>query len=148
MEAAASSLLYSREFNEAVKRRLNPGGVFQTWFPIGEERIARAIARSLSESFPYVRVYRSVEGWGLHFTASMQPIPELDADALLARMPAAARKDLAEWSSGELRSEVASVLGSELPITRLVTPDAPDTITDDRPFNEYFLVRRALAASR
>ena len=148
VEAAASSLLYSREFNEAVKHRLNPGGVFQTWFPVGEERIARAIARSLSESFPYVRVYRSVEGWGLHFTASMQPIPELDADALLARMPAAARKDLAEWSSGDLRSEVASVLGSELPISRLVTPDAPDTITDDRPFNEYFLVRRALAASR
>ncbi len=148
VEAAASSLLYSREFNEAVKRRLNPGGVFQTWFPVGEERIARAIAKSLADSFAYVRVYRSVEGWGLHFTASMQPIPELDAQGMLARMPEAARRDLAEWSSGDLRTEAAIVLDSELPIARLVAPGARDTITDDRPFNEYFLLRRALAALR
>ena len=33
-----------------------------------------AIAKSLRVSFPYLRAYESIEGWGVHFLASMQPI--------------------------------------------------------------------------
>lgn len=146
VEAAGSSLLYSREFHEAVRRHLNPGGVFQTWFPFGEPSIASAIAASLGSVFPYVRTYRSVEGWGVHFIASMQPIPTIDAARMMQRMPAAARRDLAEWSADGLAADLGKVLGSEIAFADLLPASPSVRITDDRPYNEYFLVRRTLAA--
>jgi spermidine synthase len=147
IEAAGSSLLYSREFHEAVRLRLKPGGVFQTWFPAGEEAIARAIAKSLADVFPHVKVYHSVEGWGLHFIASMDPLDTLNADRMLERMPAAAKADLAEWGPGaDLRSDIARVLGGELPIARVLPAHPDNVITDDRPYNEYFLVRRVMGS--
>ncbi len=145
VEAAGSSLLYSREFHEAVRRHLNPKGVFQTWFPFGETRIAMAIASSLGAVFPYVRTYRGIEGWGVHYIASMEPIPEIDAQRMIQRMPQAARRDLAEWSTKGLASDVNFVLSSEMPFASLVPTSPSIRITDDRPYNEYFLVRRALS---
>lgn len=148
IEAAGSSLLYSREFHAAVRDRLKPGGVFQTWFPMGEEAVLRAIARSVADVFPHVKVYRSVEGWGFHFIASMQPLPDVDAARMMSRMPAAAQADLAEWSRAGLRSDIERVLGEEIPIARALPAHAGTVITDDRPFNEYFLVRRLMAGAR
>ncbi|MFZ3323756.1 MAG: fused MFS/spermidine synthase [Usitatibacter sp.] len=142
IEAAGSSLLYSKEFHEAVRDHLKPGGIFQTWFPLGEESIARAIAQSLKEVFPYVRVYRGVEGWGLHFLASMQPLPDLSAAEVEAKMPAAARKDLAEWTKMGLRADLETVVGSELPFAVVLPPRPSIRISDDRPYNEYYLLRR------
>ncbi len=142
VEAAGSSLLYSREFHEAVRDHLNPGGVFQTWFPVGEERIARAVAKSLAEVFPHIRVYRSVEGWGVHFLASMQPLKPMDATQMMASLPPAAREDLAEWSAAGLATDISKVLASELPIATVLPTQASMRITDDHPYNEYFLLRR------
>ncbi|MGZ5037925.1 MAG: fused MFS/spermidine synthase [Usitatibacter sp.] len=145
IEAAGSSLLYSTQFHEAVRRHLKPGGIFQTWFPFGEESIARAIAGSLADVFPYVRVYRSVEGWGLHFLASMEPIDDIGPTEMLRRMPPAAQKDLAEWSRDGIGADVASVLAKPVPFAQLVPEQRSLRITDDRPYNEYFLLRRTLA---
>jgi spermidine synthase len=142
--AAGSSLLYSREFHEEVRRHLKPGGIFQTWWPAGEELALRAIAQSLHDVFPYVKVYRSVDGWGLHFLASMTPIPDLSADQLLARIPASARADLTEWTPRDVKKDLEAVLESELPIATVLPVHASTTITDDRPFNEYYLVRRTM----
>jgi spermidine synthase len=146
VEAAGSSLLYSREFHEAVKNRLNPGGIFQTWFPVGEEGIARAIAKSLVEVFPHVKVYRSVEGWGFHFIASMEPLPHMDAAVAMSRMPAAAKADLLEWGRDHnLAADFATVFSREIPIAMVMPAHPANLITDDRPYNEYFLVRRLMA---
>jgi spermidine synthase len=142
IEAAGSSLLYSTEFHEAVKMHLKPGGIFQTWFPSGEETIARALAKSLVEVFPHVRVYRSVEGWGLHFLASMEPLNAIDATAMLRRIPPAAQSDLAEWSRAGLQADVQKVLSQEVPIGAMLPPHPTIRISDDRPYNEYFLLRR------
>lgn len=148
VEAAGSSLLYSREFHEAVRDRLKPGGVFQTWFPVGEEAIARAIARSLVVVFPHVKVYRSVEGWGFHFIASMEPLRTLDAAQMLGRMPPAAQADLTEWTIHGLRPDIERVLGQEIPITSVLPAHPANLITDDRPYNEYYLVRRVMMGAR
>ncbi len=144
IEAAGSSLLYSREFHEDVRNHLKPGGIFQTWFPIGEPMVGRAIAQSLAEerSFRYIRVYRGVEGWGYHFLASMQPIPQLDAQQMEARMPPAARKDLAEWTRNGLQADIAQVLGSEVTIASVLPSHPSIRVSDDRPYNEYYLLRR------
>jgi hypothetical protein len=75
----------------------------------------------------------------------MEPLESLNADNMLERMPAAARADLSEWKPGaDLRSEIAKVLGEELPLARALPAHPGIVITDDRPFNEYFLLRRLI----
>ena len=148
LEAAGSSLLYSKEFYEILKERLNPGGLVQQWTPPGESLIESAIARSLVESFPYVVAFRSFELHGAHFTASMTPIAVPAPEEFVRRLPDAARHDLVEWNTGNLRDVrafVTAVLDGRLPIEDLLVPDRSVVITDDRPFNEYYLLRRARA---
>jgi len=141
--AAGSSLLYSREFYETAKKRLKDGGILAQWFPGGDRTTASAIARSLKDSFPYVRAYGSFIGVGVHFFASMQPIPNLSAAQLAQRMPPQAAADFVEW--GPFRTpeqQYAFLLKSELPMDWLINLDknAP-ALTDDRPINEYGMLR-------
>ncbi len=145
VEAAGSSLLYSREFHQAVKRHLKPGGIFQSWFPGGEKRIEQAIARSLAEEFPYVRVFGSIEGWGVHYLASMSPLPDASPGELFDKLPPKARIDLEEWAKKDARSDWATVFSREVKLADLLPADPAVTITDDRPYNEYYLLRRRLA---
>ena len=60
IEAAASSLLYSKEFYEVVKAHLETNGILQQWFPGGETKTLYAVAGSLRESFPYVVAFKSI----------------------------------------------------------------------------------------
>jgi hypothetical protein len=145
VEAAASSLLYSREFYAIAKPRLNPGGILQQWLPEGDAAIFASVARALQESFPFVRVFRSVEGWGCHFLASESAIPPVSAAALAARMPERAAFDLVEW--GPASDPVAQfdlVIHRELSLDKLIrqAPEVP-ALQDDRPVNEYYLIRRS-----
>ncbi len=143
LEAAGSSLLYSEEFYDLAKRRLGAGGIVQQWFPPGETAIVQAGARSLSRSFPYVRAFSSIEGWGFHFLASMQPIRTLSARELAARIPPKARDDLMEWfENKDTESLLNAMLAREIPLEKLLSADPGVVITDARPFNEYFILRR------
>jgi spermidine synthase len=144
VQAAGSSLLFSREFYELAKQHLKPGGILQMWFP-GDDEVAtgQAVIRSIHESFPYVRCFPSVAGWGVHMLASMQPIEQLDAAQLAARMPDSAKNDLVEWNaSKDATAFLSKVLNSEYTVPSLLNPDAEIQVTDDEPFNEYFLLRR------
>ncbi len=145
VQASGSSLLYSAEFYELVKARLAPRGVLHHWYPGGGDLVTlQAVARSLVEAFPHVRAYRSVEGWGMHFIATMEDIPPPDAETFVARMPEAARLDLVEWNEGERRDPVVfarEILSLEMPMERLLNPDTAIEITDDSPMNEYYLLR-------
>jgi len=142
-EAAGSSLLYSTEFYALARQHLKPGGILQIWFPPGETATAQAVIRSLHESFPYARCFLSVEGWGLHLLASEEPIETLDANQLAARMPEGARTDLLEWTSTrDVSGYIGLVLSNEISLSKILNPDSAIQITDDHPFNEYFLLRR------
>jgi spermidine synthase len=147
-ESAGSSLLYSEEFCELVKKHLKQKGVFQLWFPCGEFKIAQAIARALSNSFPYIRIYKSVEGWGLHFLASMSPIDVPSVPTMLSRIPDTARKDITEWYEVDEKNTfegfIRFILKSEIPLSELLNDNRQITITDDRPYNEYFFLRRKI----
>ena len=145
METSGSSLLYSREFLRIIREHLTDGGVLQHWFPGGETKTAQAVAQSLAREFPYVRVFRSVEDWGLHFTASMKPVDLPPAAALAAAMPAGARRNLLEWNPGcDAEAYFGRLLANEIPLGELLSGDSRVVITDDRPYNEYFLIRRCL----
>jgi len=143
VEAAGSSLLYSEEFYAAAKERLQPGGILQQWLPGGDTAVQASVARALKNSFPCVRVYRSVEGWGWHFLASMGPIPARNAADLVARMPAGAVVDLMEWGPAKSpNQQFDRVLSTETTTGQMIalSPSTP-ALQDDRPINEYFLLR-------
>ena len=146
IEAAGSSLLYSKDFYTTVKERLRPGGILAQWFPGGEESIRQAVVQALTDSFPYVRAFQSADRWGYHFFASMTPIEIPPADRLIERLPATARLDLNEWTMNEsLTQMVERVFAAEAPIKSLLPQSSSIVITDDRPYNEYFKVRRFMA---
>lgn len=144
IEAAASSLLYSVEFYRDVVRRLSPGGVFHQWTDMNEPYLLSAITKSLVKVFPYVRAFNSMEGWGMHYIASMQPLPELSGAELAAKLGPRASSDLVEWGPFRTPTEqFNAVLSHEHGTDELIRP-APDAraIEDDRPMNEYFILRR------
>jgi spermidine synthase len=147
VEAAGSSLLYSEEFYEAAKDRLQPGGILQQWLPSGDAYLRASVTRALTHSFPYVRIFGSMEGWGNHFLASTHPIPTRTAAEMALRLPPQAKKDLLEWGpQATAEEQFASVLDKEIPPERLVSesPGAP-ALRDDRPVNEYYILRSAFS---
>jgi hypothetical protein len=67
----------------------------------------------------------------------------MSAREIASRMPAAAAIDLLEWDRSEtLVGYIEQALGNEMPVESLLNPYAQIRITDDRPYNEYFLLRR------
>ncbi|MBZ5574308.1 MAG: fused MFS/spermidine synthase [Acidobacteriia bacterium] len=143
VEAAGSSLLYTKEFYTIIKGRLRSGGILQQWLPDGDDEVRAAVTRALVESFPYVRVFAYRQTWGYHFLASSQPIPQRSAEQLIQRMPAAAIRDMQEWSPPAGPERIfALVLSLEKTPEQViaVSPQTP-AMQDDRPVNEYFLLR-------
>jgi spermidine synthase len=153
VEAAGSSLLYSKEFYASTRARLKPGGILQTWVPSGDGETVFGVLRSLVESFRYVRAFKSIDGWGMHFLASDAPILPYDAATLVANLPPAAVRDLLEWIPGPPIRPFEAMLSREHRIPRFGSGEgAVDAlaITDDRPINEFYAlrkIRRRLAGS-
>jgi predicted membrane-bound spermidine synthase len=152
VEAAGSSLLYSEEFYQIARRRLRPGGILQQWFPAEgtDSEALAAVARALRNSFPYVRTFG--DEFGYHFLCSEQPLPTRTAADLVQRLPIDALADFAEWAdqsghgiAGADLLQFKALLDQEVPLETLiaVAPGIP-ALTDDRPVNEYYFVRRTL----
>ncbi len=142
-EAAGSSLLYSREFYRLVQLRLTAGGILHQWFPGGELQTFQAVLRSVVEEFPHVQVMRGFDGWGYHILASRVPFPPWTSADLAVRLPEAARRDLLEWSPGESAESLLNlVLATRFDPQEVLHRDLRVEITDDRPYNEYYLLRR------
>jgi spermidine synthase len=146
VEAAGTSLLYSKEFYSVISRRLSPGGILQQWLPRGDAVVQAAVARALKESFPYVRVFHSLDDRGLHFLASNRPIVLRTARELAERMPAGAAADFVEWGpEPSAEGQFKALLRRELSLDQMISgaPQVP-ALQDDRPENEYFILRERL----
>jgi predicted membrane-bound spermidine synthase len=146
--ATGSSLLYSREFYAIVRKHLAAGGILQIWYPTssdGDSATTASVAKALMESFPYVRAFRSlnVNADGIHFLASMEPIPSDSGATLAARLSPVAAADLVEWGPATTaQDQFDRVLSGELPIAQLIAPDPRvPPLEDDQPINEYYLLR-------
>ncbi|HQT88121.1 MAG TPA: hypothetical protein PK677_06150 [Acidiphilium sp.] len=145
--AAGSSLLYSVQFYAIAKRRMTPDALLQQWVPANTGPIVQSIALALHRSFPYVVAYRGYhQQFGIHFIASMHPIPMLTPAAFVARLPARAKQDILRWRTpGTTIQQVATrIIGSRISFRALLPkPASPiPALSDQRPFNEYFLLRR------
>ena len=153
LRAAASSLLYSEEFYQVARRRLRAGGILQQWLPTTRDDDAvdvAAVTRSLRNSFPYVRAFP--EEFGIHYLCSDRPISQRTPEELVRRMPGLAVRDLTEWDppspGGPLEAaedRLGDLLRGETTLDPLIagSPDTP-ALTDDRPINEYYVLRRSL----
>ncbi len=144
VEAAGSSLLYSEDFYTVIRQHLRPGGVFQQWLPIGDPETQASVTLALRHSFPYLRVFAFGKNWGFHFVASDRPLPNRTAAELAGRLPAAAATDLVEWDiRPDPTARFAQLLQNELTVEQM-TSKAPATpaLSDDRPINEYYALRR------
>ena len=150
VEAASSSLLYSKEFYGSALRRLKPNGILHTWLPYGDPETVAGVLLALLDSFPHVRVFQSIYGRGQHFLASREPILSPPVSELLARMPEAAIKDMVEWDGGPPSQLLQAMLSQEIGIEALLPKGSREksiAISDDRAVNEFFFMRRFLRPS-
>jgi spermidine synthase len=150
VELAGSGLLYAKEFYTAARRRLRPEGLVHQWLPRTEPAITAAVAKAIRDSFPYVRVFALLDTGGrvegFFFIAGLAPMPRRTPAVVAGRLPAAAATDLVEWApQWTPEYPFKRVMSNEVPIDAVVAvaPSAP-VLEDDRPVNEYFLVRRWL----
>ena len=144
VEAAGSSLLYSQQFYELAKQHLKPNGILQIWLPGGSDETLKAVTRSLVDSFPYLRGFGGINGWGIHFLGSMEPITLAPAEKLAMSLPPKAQQDFEEWinpSPAAVEKCFDFVLSREAPIPLILSADPRIAITDDQPYNEYYLLR-------
>ena len=81
--------------------------------------------------------------WGYHFLASNHPIPQRSPAELAKRLPPAAGRDIVEWLPS-LDAEhifLTVLLGERSPADVIAASPQTPAMQDDRPFNEYFLIR-------
>lgn len=148
VETAGSSLLYSEDFYAVARQHLQPGGILQQWLPSGDDALQSSVVQALANSFRYVRIYDSVKGWGWHFLASPQPIPDRTASELAARMPATALVDMMEWGPAATPDQQFElVLRKTIAVDQMIALSVKTPpLQDDRPINEYYLLRTPLSS--
>jgi predicted membrane-bound spermidine synthase len=143
VQAAGSSLLYSKEFYAIVRQHLRPGGILQQWIPEGDAVVLSSVSRALKESFPYTKVFEYGDNVSIQFLASDHPIPDRSPAEMADKMPAKAARDIVEWLPNFPPEQLfANIVQRETSIDRIIAlaPNAP-SLQDDRPMNEYFILR-------
>lgn len=83
---AGSANLYTREFFDLVKQRLQPDGVFVQWIGLAfvDHELLRSILATLNDVFGEVVAYRPPTGAALLFVASDRPIDRFSSPEGLA----------------------------------------------------------------
>jgi spermidine synthase len=151
-EATGSSLLYSTDFYEVVKKHLRHDGILQMWYPAadGDAATVVSVTKALQGSFPHVRAFLSLKRYGIYFLASMEPLPFASSSDLAARLPPAAAADFLEWGPQDtVKEQFEQVLRHELSLDALVAEDSrAPVLEDNQPVNEYFLLRSWFHAYR
>ncbi len=144
LQAAGSSLLYTPQFYELGKAApeaawncpgLAAGGRSHECRRRGE------IGLHFISVCPLVSIH--LAHVGVHLLASMEPINTYTPEELLTRMPESAKKDLMEWAdNADPAQYLGAVVSYEVPTEKLLNPNPEIRVTDDHPYNEYFLLRR------
>jgi spermidine synthase len=170
VESAMSGLLYSKEFLELAKSRLKPGGILFHWFPV-ESATFPVVLQTIRDSFPYVRVFRPTKSFqanlngkgswneysGYHIFCSKSPIEIPSLDTIIRRIPKKALEDFSEWfppivniqsADGIMKSYEThkmlfnEFLRKEISMDKIIDNVNEARVLDDRPYNEYFLLRK------
>jgi spermidine synthase len=131
--------LYSKEFYELAKSRLNDGGIICQWVPLHEQSDAlwKQLVKSAREVFPYVSIWEPSTGEAL-IVASTKPL-NVDPAVMRKRLDSApeVKANLDEVGLGSAEALLASYLSSGKHLDDYVG-SAP-AVTDDHPTLEFFL---------
>ena len=140
---AGNGSLYTRDYYEIVRRRLNPDGVVSQWLPLSgvEPEVFRMILKSFAEVFPNVSV------WYIHSVPNSYTITvgslaagSIDSARLareLARPEVAA--DLGEIGIHSAADLLSNFVAGREGVARLTVGAASHD--DDRPLVEYLEAR-------
>jgi spermidine synthase len=128
--------LYSQEFYQLAKRRLNPGGILVQWFPMnqGSELVNRMNIATLTAEFEHVSLWipNGKEGVAIASDTALT----IDPDRLAERMAVEPlHSDLTSLGLGEVEGLLATFLSADQELAD-VTGDVP-RVTDNRPRIEY-----------
>jgi len=147
VESSGASVISSREYYEAGKRRLNPSGIVLQWLPMNVTiNDLKAHVRTFDAVFDEVTIAIGPAWYGIYMMGSEQPI-DFDHDTIRTVLQ---RPGLLEDISSAFDSPQRTLEGWTQQVTDLLwlsgsavsafAADGP-MITDDRPVSEYFLVR-------
>ena len=130
--------LYTRDYYEAAKKRLKPGGIVAQWIPLhsqGEKEVAMHF-KTFHEVFPHVIAWMSVANEIL-IIGSDQPI-DLDFQKLQQRLEEPVVKEaLADIEIENVYSFLSNIWFLEDQIKAVAA--GYDVITDNRPSIEFYL---------
>jgi predicted membrane-bound spermidine synthase len=154
IESSGASVISSKEYYEAGRDHLNPGGIMMQWTPHGTDRgeFERHL-RTFAAVFPEVLVLRGPGGFGNFFLGSDSPIELTDVGI----REVLERPGVLEDISSAYDSPRSTLEGwaAFIPSLETVSSDqvaarggAGPLITDDRPLPEYFLLRRLFGWAR
>ena len=148
IESSGASVISSKEYYEAGRDHLTPGGVMMQWVPFGApEPEFKEHVRTFAAVYPHVLAVRGAGGYGAYL---------LGSDAPIVLDPAVAREILARPGVLEDISSAydspATTIDAWIDVIDRQTwlegdavtsyAGAGPLITDDRPRPEYFLLRR------
>ncbi|MCD7897988.1 MAG: fused MFS/spermidine synthase, partial [Planctomycetaceae bacterium] len=136
---AGIASMYTREFYEEVRSRLNPGGLFVSWcqaYEVDTETVFRILA-TFKTVFPYVECWNSQMA-DLVFVASMEPIRP-DPASLSRRLNAAPFVDAMRigWSMSGLEGFLSRFIATDAFIDQVVAAKDLGINTDDLMKVEY-----------
>jgi spermidine synthase len=152
IESSGASVISSYEYYLLGRSRLKPGGIMMQWLPYGPGAgDHNAHIRTFRAAFPHVTLVNGASGYGLFMLGSEAPIAFDDASirAILARPGVLA--NLSEPADTPART--IDAWAAKIPTMVLQVDDEVDQrvgsgplVTDDRPYSEYFLLRRRFFA--
>ncbi|AKI99085.1 Spermidine synthase [Archangium gephyra] len=140
---AGISSLFSREFYQAVKRRLAPGGIFLQWLQTYEvdSRTVRSVYATLSSEFGAVETWRT-QGGDLILMATEMPLRH-DLERMRARVSQEPyRRALPSvWGTNELEGVLAHFIAGPSVSRALAEGQEALINTDDLSFVEFAFAR-------
>ena len=150
LESSGASVISSLEYYQVGHDHLKPNGVMMQWLPWGETVDEyRAHIRSFASVFPNVKIVFGSAGYGSYLLGSEAPI-ELRPDAIREVL---SRPGILADISSAFDSPADTIDGWITKIDELSWISGPDVVafagvgpmvTDDRPINEYFYIRRRI----
>lgn len=138
--SAGTVNLYTREFYELCRDRLDDAGVMCMWMPDASctQEHFRLLLRTFRDVFPHTQVWSGPNRFGYYFLGSLHPLDVRgDRGAAVFENPAV-RRDLREWDDihasawewpARLQMDTAAVDRYIVGETRV--------LTDDRPYTEF-----------
>jgi len=148
IESSGASVISSREYYEAGRSHLTPGGVMMQWVPYGApEADFKDHIRTFASVFPHVEVVRGAGGYGVYMLGSDEPLTfdEAAVQAAIERPGVLADISSAYDSPASTIPDWVAVIERQRWLddtsARQYAGDGP-LITDDHPLPEYFLLRR------